>query len=69
MASCFLPWEADMVRQIQVCEEGAEDTLIWPLSIHGEYSVRHAYRMLVSAEALLMPSSSSQDNNGVIDRR
>nr|POF00480.1 putative helicase magatama 3 [Quercus suber] len=52
-----------MVRQIQVCEKGAEDTLIWPLTNDGEYSVRSAYHMLIFAEALLMSSSSSQDNN------
>nr|POE46432.1 hypothetical protein CFP56_41679 [Quercus suber] len=66
LASCFLPWEANMVWQIQVCEEGVEDTLIWPLTNDGEYSVTSASRMLISAEALLMPSSSSQDNNGVV---
>ena len=55
-----------MVRRIQVYEEGVEDTLIWPLTNDGEYSVRSAYRMLVSAEALLMPSSSSLDNNGLV---
>ena len=66
LACCFLPWEAGMVRRIQVYEEGVEDTLIWPLTNDGEYSVRSAYRMLVSAEALLMPSSSSLDNNGLV---
>ena len=66
LASCFLPWEVDMVWGIQVCEDGVEDTLIWPLTNDGEYSVRSAYRMLVSAEALLMPSSSSSDNNGLV---
>ena len=55
-----------MVRRIQVYEEGVEDTLIWPLTNDGEYSVRSAYRMLVSAEALLMPSSTSLDNNGLV---
>ena len=55
-----------MVRRIQVYEEGVEDTLIWPLTNDDEYSVRSAYRMLVSAEALLMPSSSSLDNNGLV---
>nr|POF18361.1 putative ribonuclease h protein [Quercus suber] len=55
-----------MVRQIQVCEEGAEDTLIWPLTNDGEYSVRSAYCMLISTEALLMPSSSVQANNGMV---
>ena len=55
-----------MVRKIQVCEDGAKDTLIWPLTNDGEYSVRSAYRMLVSAEASLMLSSSSSNNNGLV---
>ena len=55
-----------MVQRIQVCEDGVEDTLIWPLTNNGEYSVRSAYHMLVSAEAFLMPSSSSSDNNGLV---
>ena len=66
LASCFLLWEADMVRRIQVCEDGVEDTLIWPLTNDGDYSVRSAYRMLVSNEALLMPSSSSSDSNSLV---
>ena len=55
-----------MVSRIQVCEEGAEDALIWPLTSDGAYSVRSAYRMLVSAEASLMPSSSTSDENGLV---
>ena len=32
----------------------------------GSISVRSAYRMLVSAESLLMPSSSSSSSNGLV---
>lgn len=28
LKSCLIPWEVDLVRRIQVCEDGAEDTLI-----------------------------------------
>ena len=59
MALCFLPWEAEIVSQIQVCMVGKEDVLIWPLTIDGEYSVRSAYHFLVAAEDYLVPSSSS----------
>ena len=39
LALCFLPWEAEIVRQIQVCEGGERDALIWPLTSDGGYSV------------------------------
>ena len=54
------------MRRIQVCEDGAEDTLIWPLTNDGDYSVRSAYRMLVSAESILLPSSLVSGNNGLV---
>ena len=54
------------MRRIQVCEDGAEDTLIWPLTSDGDYSVRSAYRMLVSAECILLPSSSVSGSNGLV---
>ena len=54
------------MRRIQVCEDGAEDTLIWPLTIDGDYSVRSAYHMLVSAESILLPSSSVSGSNGLV---
>ena len=66
LASCLLPWEADLVRRIQVCEKGADDILIWPLANDVDYSVRSAYCMLVSADSLLMPCSSSSGSNGLI---
>ena len=43
LESCLILWEADLVRRIQVCEDKAEDTLIWPLTIDRDYSVRSAY--------------------------
>ena len=51
--NCLIPWEADLVRRIQVCEAEAEDTLVWPLTNDGDYSVQSAYRLLVSADSNL----------------
>ena len=59
LALCFLPWEAEIISQIQVCTVREEDVLIWPLTTDGEYSVRSAYHFLVAAEDSLAPSSSS----------
>ena len=66
LASCLLPWEADLVRRIQVCEKGVDDILTWPLANDVDYNVRSACRMLVSADSLLLPSSSSSGSNGLI---
>ena len=66
LESCLIPRVADLVRRIQVCEDGAEDTLIWPLTSDGNYSVRSAYRMLVSAKFILQPSSSVSGSIGLV---
>ena len=54
------------MRRIQVCEAGAEDTLVWPLTNDGDYSVQSAYCMLVFAESILQPSSSVSGSNGLV---
>ena len=66
LENCLIPWEADLVRRIQVCEAEAEDTLVWPLTNDGDYSVQSAYRLLVSAESNLQPSSSVLGSNGLV---
>lgn len=59
LAFCFLPWEAEIVSQIQVFTDGEEDVLVWPLTADGGYSFRSAYHLLVAAEDCLVPSLSS----------
>ena len=54
------------MRRIQVYEDGAKDTLIWPLISDGDYSVRSAYRMLVSAESILQSSSSDSGSTELV---
>ena len=55
-----------MVRKIQVCADGEEDILIWPLTADGDYSVRSAYRMLVDNENQSLPSSSAPNDDGSV---
>ena len=51
-----------MVGRMHVSEGWNEDILIWPLTPDPEYSVKSAYRMLVDAKKLSMPSSSVPGN-------
>ena len=55
-----------MVRKIQVCADGEEDILIWPLTADGDYSVRSAYRMLVDNENQSLLSSSAPTGDGSV---
>ena len=61
LAACFLPWEAEMVVWILLCEDWDEDILIWLLTSDGEYNVRSAYCMLASMKNSPMPSYSSSN--------
>ena len=55
-----------MVGKIQACADREEDILIWPLTAHGNYNVRSAYRMLVDNENQLLPSSSTSNGDGSV---
>ena len=55
-----------MVGKIQACADREEDILIWPLTAHGNYNVRSAYRMLVDNENQSLPSSSTSNGDGSV---
>ena len=61
MESIFLLWEAKMIQRIPVSEGYAEDLLIWPLNLDGNYSVQSVYRMLETNARLLSPCTCSTD--------
>ena len=57
----FYPWEAEKIMKIHVSEVSTEDTLVWPLSSDGNYSVKSAYRLLATKVTNGLPSLSSGD--------
>lgn len=61
MQRIFLPWEAELIQQILVCEEYVEDLLIWPCTPTRDHSVRSAYQMLETNARRVNPGSSSLD--------
>ena len=54
----FHPWEAEKILKIHVSEVSSEDTLVWPLSPDGDYSVKSAYRLLATEVTNGLLSSS-----------
>ena len=46
----FYPWEAEAIKDIYISQVEAVDALIWPHTSDGEYSVRSAYRLLVTTQ-------------------
>ena len=54
----FYPWEAEKIMRIHVSDVNREDTLVWPLSPVGEYSVKSAYIILAAEITNGLPSSS-----------
>ena len=46
----FYPWEAEAIKNIYISQIETVDALIWPHTSDGEYSVRSAYRLLVTTQ-------------------
>ena len=59
----FVPWEAELIKNILVSKGWSEDLLIWLLTPNGHYSVRSAYHMLFEGESRQEPGSSSSENS------
>lgn len=55
----FYHWEAEVIEGIPVSQTVDLDTLVWPLSSNGVYSVWSAYRLFVELNRQHLPSSSS----------
>ena len=54
----FYPWEAKAIKNIHISQIETVDTLIWPHTTDGEYSVQSAYRLLVATQQQDQPSAS-----------
>nr|POE54791.1 hypothetical protein CFP56_47627 [Quercus suber] len=62
----FYPWEASMIVRTIVSEVEDNDTLVWPSTPNGEYSVRTAYRLMENEGSQDVPSTSSTDATATI---
>ena len=57
----FYPWEAEAIKDIYISQVEAADALIWPHTSDGEYSVRSAYRLLVTTQQQNRPGVSNTE--------
>nr|POE80999.1 putative ribonuclease h protein [Quercus suber] len=55
----FYHWEAEVIKCIPVSQFVNLDTLVWPFSFDGVYSVRSAYRLLVELNRKHLPNPSA----------
>ena len=62
----FYPWEAEEISRIHVSPYCQIDAYVWPLTLNGDYSVRSAYKMLVSEVMASVQASSSTDNSAKV---
>ena len=59
----FLPFEAQKIKSIPLCLIPQEDTLIWPKTKDGQYSVKLGYQLLCAKELSGSASGSSNEVN------
>ena len=57
----FYPWEAEAIKNIYISQIETVDALIWPHTSDGEYSVRSAYRLLVTTQQQDRPGVSNTE--------
>ena len=62
----FYPWEAEEISRIHVSPYCQTDAYVWPLTSNGDYSIRSAYKMLVSEVMASVQASSSTDNSAKV---
>jgi hypothetical protein len=62
----FLPFEGDIIKQTPLILEYTEDTLMWPHSKDGAYTVRSGYNLMVKWQEASNPSSTNTHNNNKI---
>lgn len=62
----FLPHEATSILGIPLSSHACVDTVIWPHTTNGRYSVRSAYRFLMERANRDRPSHSSMENESIM---
>ena len=59
----FQPFEAQKIKSIPLCLIPQEDTLIWPKTKYGQYSMKLGYQLLCAKELSGLASGSSNEVN------
>lgn len=57
----FYHWDAEVIKGIPVSQFVDLDTLVWPSSLDGVYSIWSAYKLFVAIIRQKLPSPSSME--------
>ena len=61
----FTPEEAKLILSIPLCQNVVEDTIMWPFTPSGKYTVKSGTRFLTADQATTQREEPEQENNDV----
>nr|POE48252.1 putative ribonuclease h protein [Quercus suber] len=61
----FTPQEVELIQSIPLCPNAVEDTVVWPFTPSGNYTVRSGSRFLTADQATTPQKVSAQPSNVV----
>ena len=61
----FTPQEAKLILSIPLCQNVVEDTIMWPFTPSGKYTVKLGTRFLTADQATTQREEPEQENNDV----
>ena len=61
----FTPQEAKLILSIPLCQNAVEDTVVWPFTPSGNYTVKSSTRFLTADQAITQREEPEQTSNEV----